>query len=350
MSLGQLYALATPNEESANGLAGLSVILSVILMGFLITVSAMPSYWEWAYWANLFRYSKSKSSQCCLPNRRSPPTHPSAATVIQGLVTNELANKEYTLLPPTPLNVSSVPNAFMFDPSVKVDYSPASTATQSANFVNLAIQAGPNPDQGYDWENSGIVGLTALLDCMVENDCLVDPVPVNFVRCTIVDFPSSPACQDEFDKAMENVDIEGVLGCFDNVPPGNSTEPLPSYVPSNFALEQFQEMEQPDQLEVVLCLVAVLLPPGLVEDIISEILPIVDVLFGIAMIVIRIFEEGIKLPGEVILWVFGWAEWQDGGLVAPWKWNYCVVALVVFLASIEILKLLSIRFIVWTKR
>lgn len=50
MSLGQLFALATPNEESANGLAGLSVILSVILMGFLITVTAMPSYWEWAYW------------------------------------------------------------------------------------------------------------------------------------------------------------------------------------------------------------------------------------------------------------------------------------------------------------
>jgi hypothetical protein len=36
MSLGQLFALASPNEESASGLAGLSVILSVILMGFLI--------------------------------------------------------------------------------------------------------------------------------------------------------------------------------------------------------------------------------------------------------------------------------------------------------------------------
>jgi len=243
----------------------------------------------------------------------------------------------------------------MFDPGVQVDNSNASTATQSANFVNLAIQAGPNPDEGYDWENSGIVGLTALLDCMVENECLVDPIAVNFVRCNIVDFPGSPACKDEFDKAMENVDIEGVLGCFGNVPQGNSTEPttdssLPSYVPSNFTLEQFQEMEQPDQLETVLCLLAVLLPPGLIVDVISEILPIVDTLFDIAMIVINIIEEGIKLPGEVILWVFGWAEWQDGELVAPWKWNYCVIALVVFIASIEILKLFSIRLIVWTKR
>jgi ABC-type multidrug transport system ATPase subunit len=47
-SLGQLFALVSPNEESANGLGGLTVILSVILMGFLITVSAMPSGWQWA--------------------------------------------------------------------------------------------------------------------------------------------------------------------------------------------------------------------------------------------------------------------------------------------------------------
>ena len=47
MSIGQLFAFASPNEESANGLSGLAVILSVILMGFLITVSAMPDYWEW---------------------------------------------------------------------------------------------------------------------------------------------------------------------------------------------------------------------------------------------------------------------------------------------------------------
>lgn len=46
-SLGQLFALATPNEESANGLAGLSVMLSVILMGFLITVESMPNGWVW---------------------------------------------------------------------------------------------------------------------------------------------------------------------------------------------------------------------------------------------------------------------------------------------------------------
>jgi ABC-type multidrug transport system permease subunit len=47
-SLGQLYALATPNEEIANGLGGLSVMLSVILMGFLINYKMMPHAWKWA--------------------------------------------------------------------------------------------------------------------------------------------------------------------------------------------------------------------------------------------------------------------------------------------------------------
>lgn len=56
MSMGQLYALVTPNEETANGLAGLSVILSVCLMGFLITSSAMPQGWLWANALNMFRY------------------------------------------------------------------------------------------------------------------------------------------------------------------------------------------------------------------------------------------------------------------------------------------------------
>ena len=56
MSMGQLYALVTPNEEMANGLSGLSVILSVCLMGFLVTSSAMPEGWLWANWANMFRY------------------------------------------------------------------------------------------------------------------------------------------------------------------------------------------------------------------------------------------------------------------------------------------------------
>lgn len=54
-SIGQLYAVATPNEEAANGLAGLTVILSVLFMGFLIGVNSMPEFWQWAYYADLLR-------------------------------------------------------------------------------------------------------------------------------------------------------------------------------------------------------------------------------------------------------------------------------------------------------
>lgn len=54
-SIGQLYAIATPNEEAANGLAGLTVILSVLFMGFLIQADKMPVYWKWANTADLLR-------------------------------------------------------------------------------------------------------------------------------------------------------------------------------------------------------------------------------------------------------------------------------------------------------
>ena len=52
---GEVYAVATPNEEAANGLAGLTTILSVLFMGFLINVEAMPNYWKWANHADLLR-------------------------------------------------------------------------------------------------------------------------------------------------------------------------------------------------------------------------------------------------------------------------------------------------------
>ena len=36
-SIGQVYGVWGPNEEAANGLAGLTTILSVLFMGFLIS-------------------------------------------------------------------------------------------------------------------------------------------------------------------------------------------------------------------------------------------------------------------------------------------------------------------------
>jgi hypothetical protein len=68
------------------------------------------------------------------------------------------------------------------------------------------------------------------------------------------------------------------------------------------------------------------------------------------MIVIDILQNGLKLPGEVILFVFGWAEFDDGELVADKKWYYCMFAVSMFLIGLEIMKLLALRFLVWTKR
>jgi hypothetical protein len=67
-SIGQVYAVTTPNEEAANGLAGLTTILSVLFMGFLITYNNMPSYWKWANIADILRLVRCEKSVC-----REPP-------------------------------------------------------------------------------------------------------------------------------------------------------------------------------------------------------------------------------------------------------------------------------------
>jgi hypothetical protein len=97
-------------------------------------------------------------------------------------------------------------------------------------------------------------------------------------------------------------------------------------------------------------LMRALLPPDLI-DTIEDIIAIIVSLFGIVMFVLRIVENGIDLPGELILFFFGWAEYQEGeGIVAPFKWWYCMGSVLIFLGGIEFFKLLAIRFIVWTKR
>ena len=55
---------------------------------------------------------------------------------------------------------------------------------------------------------------------------------------------------------------------------------------------------------------------------------------------------------DAILYYFGWSQFDAEELKfsAPWKWNYCVVAVVVFLLAMEIIKLCAVNFIVWTKR
>eukprot|EP00122_Pirum_gemmata_P014235 Pgem_evm1s13269 len=75
-SIGQLFAYISPNTETANGGAGISILLSVILMGFLITINTMPESWKWANWSNVFRY------------------------MMQGFCVNEVGDRTYYLYVP----------------------------------------------------------------------------------------------------------------------------------------------------------------------------------------------------------------------------------------------------------
>jgi hypothetical protein len=93
-----------------------------------------------------------------------------------------------------------------------------------------------------------------------------------------------------------------------------------------------------------------LLPSDLVEDIKEKFVDVIKRVWNLIVVIIDILESGIWIPGDVILWVFGWAEFENGELTAPHKWYYCMFAVACFLFGIELLKLISITFIVWTKR
>jgi hypothetical protein len=333
MSLGQLFALATPNEESANGLAGLSVILSVILMGFLITVEAMPDGWVWAYWANLFHY------------------------IIQGLTTNELAGNEYNLDIAEVLGIdnkvnTNLSNAFVFEPGT--DFSPNSPAMQASAFINLAMEAGPgiNDELG----ESGIGNLSDFVQCLVDNDCLVEPAAVNILPCIVGLPPLIPAkCKDEFDAAI-GTGVE-VASCFNATNGGGGEDSMALEnevsgrgVPQNFTTDTLDDLPTEEKVQLVICLMRVLLPPETIAKITEILLNIVEKLYGILVYIVELVDNGIQIPGELILFVFGWADLEGGQFDAPYKWHYCITAVASFLLGIEIMKLVAVRNVVWTKR
>jgi hypothetical protein len=286
-------------------LAGLSVILSVILMGFLIMYDAMPGYWQWAYWVNLFHY------------------------IIQGLVTNELSDTVYTLelisATDDTLRGVNATHAFFFGRDT--DLSAGSNAMQASSFMNLALQAAPGRNSFLN--ETGIVVLASWIQCMVENDCLVDPITENFLKCSIVPIPRPP-CGDEFQRVVDTIDFGEITNCF-NVDTNSTT------LDDTLTNEVVQGLSDNERLDVVLCILKALLPPG-TGEIIRIILGILKKLFNIVMFVLEIIENGlsISIPAELILFVFGWAELEDGEFEAPWKWNYCIMAVAVFLVGIEV--------------
>jgi hypothetical protein len=329
MSLGQFFALASPNEESATGLAGLSVILSVILMGFLITANAMPSGWTWSYWANMFHY------------------------IVQGLVTNELAGQENDVaLPPIGELIPARLNAtrdVVFPLGWDVS-SPSDVARQTATFFALAIEAGPGTN--YDWNASG---LASLVRCMVENECLTEPLEENFIRCNMVNWPQRPPCRSEFQNAVEVVNTTALASCVRPLLSPTSNATLSDAKSSHQLFDSLDaarlgDVARREQLQVVLCVLRVLLPAGALDDFIRSLLSLLQEAIRIIAFVVDIIDNGIMIPADLILWVFGWAEFQDGELIPPFKWYCCLFAVAVFLIGLQLLQLIALRFVVWTRR
>lgn len=280
--------------------------------------------------------------------------------LIQGLTTNELAKNTYSIFLPESILPSDSSLAVFFPEETASSITSTNVPEQLTNFARLAADAGPGTN--YDWNNSGIVGIGRLVQCWVENDCLVEPIGDNLFNCTIlwVTFPPRPpVCRDDLTFALEVTNVTEVVQCLsplrDNddemeaagLSLAEAVSPL-----DGITQEENEERDKLQDLQVILCLLRVLLPEGLLEDIIRSVLePIFDLLFGLVGVIVEIVENGIQLPGEVILVVFGWAEFQEGeGLVAPWKWYYCMFSVCMFIAGLEVLKLFSLQFIVWTKR
>lgn len=55
-SFVRAVVLLSPNRELAQGLVGLVLLLSTLLMGFLVPITLMPGGWRWATWLNMFYY------------------------------------------------------------------------------------------------------------------------------------------------------------------------------------------------------------------------------------------------------------------------------------------------------
>lgn len=303
MSMGQLYALVTPNEETATGLAGLSVILSVCLMGFLITVSAMPSGWQWANQVNLFRY------------------------ILQGLVTNELSGQEYkidvgALIPEivgddnqnstaTKSRHRSLTDVFVpgYGNSKAITFAPGiipegdNYAAQASRLMGLVLHAGDG--ENVDTPES-YVDLKELMTCLVENNCLVEPVPTNFIQCTATVTASDafddhtspiPICANEFNAVVSHMDDgdHKVAKCFLDLGFEDT------HTPAGSALHPFSidEMESEQNRNIASCLTRKLLPAG---DSLGPraVLRGFGDLWQIVMFIKDIIEKGINIPGDAI--------------------------------------------------
>jgi hypothetical protein len=288
-------------------------------------------------WANLFHY------------------------ILQGLVTNELAGNEYFIDVAGLLSPSNTTDFNFNDTSLLAfgDGVSQTSMDQISNFTSLAAQTGGgfNP----------VSNLTDLINCTLAEGCFGDPEksPASaFVTCYIFNgILRSPPCESEFTTVASNVNFTQIMQCIVEGDTKSESDFVPEFRELNDGDRNLQSLQAllPDYvtnattgeddgrlLDFALCMMRSLLPP----DILDAMERIGSVLANLLPIVLGVIEQGgFYLPGEVILFFFSWARFEvDEGFVAPYKWWYCMGAVAIFLGGIELLKLVAIRFIVWTKR
>lgn len=270
--------------------------------------------------------------------------------MLQGFCTNELVGRVYQINLDLGLNTAAMNGTSAFGNATSlVGFAPGvdsttSMARQSANLLSLTSESGgginPFAEQG---------SLSSLVSCLTENECLQEPLASNIIQCTVFKLIGTPPCKDEFDSATEGLDIGEMAKCFlpdDETPAENATE----IVPDGFSLDIFEASDDDSQSNTLLCLLRSILPPG-AEDAIKSILETIESLNGIVMFILDIVQNGLQIPGELILFFFGWAMLTDDfEFVAPWKWWYCMGSVAIFLAAIELFKIIAVQKIVWTKR
>lgn len=203
-------------------------------------------------------------------------------------------------------------------------------SAQAARLVGLALNAdGENANTPKSQED-----LKTLMTCLVENDCLIEPVSTSFIQCTA---DLSTVCGNEFKELMSNhEDGENQIAkCF-----GNDNY----YDGVSAVLTKSTDSHH----EVASCMMRKLLPFGGVNHMIRGF----KELQKIVMFIQDIVEKGLEIPGDAILFYFGWAQLDADTFTfeAPWKWHYCVTAVTIFLVGMELIKLFAVNFIVWTKR
>lgn len=255
-----------------------------------------------------------------------------------------MGDNHYKLFPDTDTNktlfgdLGNATDMILFQPGT--DVSPGSDASQAGNLLNLFLRSSPAADA--DWNRSAVGAIGNFIDCGMENECFVDPIITSFLGCYLVDFPRRAPCRDELNSLLDDVgnSASKIGDCLSIGGGTNETQ-----------LSQDELAALPDEEKLALCLLDAVLPSGLVEDMIKYVQDTVEKISDVTMVVVNILDVLEKgLPGEFILFVFGWAEFQDGELVAPYKWWYCLFAVSMFVCGLELVKLFATRFIIWTNR